>query len=81
MTKLADWRTAAGLSQQALAEELGVDFRTIWRWENGKRRPRDPEMERLFVLSRGQVEPNDFYDLPRWRGLVTAPAAKLKKAA
>lgn len=79
--KPADWRNSTGISQQALAEEFGVDFRTIWRWENGKRLPRKAEMERWFVLSRGEVTPNDFYDLARWRELVANATGKLKKAA
>lgn len=33
-------RLAAGVSQERLAQELGVHRMTILRWENGTRRPR-----------------------------------------
>ena len=33
-------RQAAGLSQDALAKELGVSRITVLRWESGERKPR-----------------------------------------
>ena len=33
-------RTAQGLSQEAMASHLGIDPRTVARWESGKGRPR-----------------------------------------
>lgn len=41
-------RRQLGLSQEALAHELGVSFATINRWENGKTVP--------FKLARRQFE-------------------------
>lgn len=35
---LADQRKQAGWTQRALAEELGVEGRTVWRWENDRGR-------------------------------------------
>lgn len=35
-------RIEAGVSQERLALELGVDQATIARWESGARRPRGP---------------------------------------
>lgn len=35
-------RQAAGVSQQRLADELGVGRVTVTRWESGERRPRGP---------------------------------------
>jgi transcriptional regulator with XRE-family HTH domain len=32
-------RTAQGLSIAALAERLGVDTTTVWKWERGRHRP------------------------------------------
>lgn len=33
-------REAAGVSQERIAQELGVDRVTVTRWESGARRPR-----------------------------------------
>jgi len=41
-------RRQLGISQEALAHELGVSFATINRWENGKTRP--------FKLARAQFD-------------------------
>ena len=35
-------RVTAGVSQQRLADELGVHWTTVARWERGTRRPRGP---------------------------------------
>nr|DAE25683.1 MAG TPA: Repressor protein CI [Siphoviridae sp. ctC6Q17] len=36
MTRLKELRKEKGLSQQALANELGVHYRTLQNWENGE---------------------------------------------
>lgn len=36
--ELRQQRKAMGLTQQALANELGVDRRTVIRWEHGERK-------------------------------------------
>jgi len=41
-------RRQLGLSQEALAQELGVSYATIHRWENGKTTP--------FKLARTQFD-------------------------
>lgn len=41
-------REAAGLSRAVLARLVGVDWRTLWRWETGKRQPRGDALERLL---------------------------------
>jgi len=33
------WRHRSGLTQEALAQALGVTFSTVSRWENGRVRP------------------------------------------
>ncbi len=44
---LARYRRIRGITQEALATELGVWPLTVWRWENGKRTPRLKEAERV----------------------------------
>ncbi len=42
-------RVEAGLSLSELAQAVGVDRGTIWRWESGRRRPRGPAAERYLA--------------------------------
>lgn len=34
--ELVAWRSGRGLSQQMLADLLGVHKQTVWRWEDGR---------------------------------------------
>jgi transcriptional regulator with XRE-family HTH domain len=43
-------REEAGVSQQRLADELGVNRVTVARWELGLRRPRGSHLERYSEL-------------------------------
>ncbi len=48
MSSIKAARQAAGLTQQAMSDLLGIPKRTIENWEGGKRRP--PEyIERLII--------------------------------
>lgn len=45
-------RESAGLSQGELAAWVGVDKVTLWRWENGEKRPRaNSALRYLTVLN------------------------------
>lgn len=44
---IAARRNALGLSQQELAEELGVSQSAVAMWETGKRKPRSGELPKL----------------------------------
>ncbi len=68
--RLADWRIGSGRTQDMLASELRVDAATIHRWERGTRTPGRDHLQAIFLLSEGQVEPNDFYDMPAWRRIL-----------
>lgn len=46
--KVKEVRRQLGLSQEALAQELGVSYATIHRWESGKTIP--------FKLARAQFD-------------------------
>ena len=53
-TTLPDWlawhRTGRGLSQVAMALQLGVAARTVWSWESGLRRPTAKNLEKVMAL-------------------------------
>jgi SNF2 family DNA or RNA helicase len=48
-------RRSLGLTQQKMAESLGVSFVTLNRWENGQSRPSALGQERLVALQRSAV--------------------------
>ena len=50
------YRAGRGLSQQAMARELGVAARTLWSWETGKSTPMDENLAKLSVLQ-GSIWP------------------------
>ena len=62
--QLKAWRQEQGYSTTRLGALLGVGDATISRYERGRRLPEPAIMVKLYVLSRGAVQPNDFYDLP-----------------
>ena len=59
--KLSDYLAQDGVSIFALAEMVGVTPQAIYRWADGSRRPRAGALEKLVVATKGQVQPNDFY--------------------
>lgn len=72
---LREWREINRLSLDAAAKRLGAANGTVvWRWENGVAIPRRGQMVRIYVETRGQVDPNSFYDLPAldWSSIAVA---------
>lgn len=64
--KLAAWRRNKGWTQEQLASELGVSQPYISQIERSSD-PYVPSRElmvRIYALTGGDVEPNDFYELP-----------------
>ena len=65
--KLAKWRKASGMTQRQLADALGCSQSHVSQIER-RHQPLVPGrelMQRIFALTCGQVEANDFYDLPQ----------------
>lgn len=50
MNRLKELRKKKGLSQQALANELGVHYRTLQNWENGESNIKPEKAERLAKI-------------------------------
>ncbi|HTF11564.1 MAG TPA: helix-turn-helix domain-containing protein [Asanoa sp.] len=42
-------RERTGLNQSELARRLETDRTTVWRWENGRQKPEDPEIVVAFA--------------------------------
>lgn len=47
-------RESLGLSQQALADELGASFTSVNRWENEQQRPSPLALKALIVFYQGK---------------------------
>jgi transcriptional regulator with XRE-family HTH domain len=57
--QLAQARRSRGLSQEALAERLGIDPRTVGRWESGESEPQPwlrPKLARALHVVPGQLD-------------------------
>lgn len=46
-------RAARGLTQEQLAQELGVSFSTVNSWENGRHRPIPALLKLIVAMARG----------------------------
>ncbi len=54
--RIKQFRARRGLTQQALADRLGVSFATVNRWENGQTKPSQLSWNRLHQLEMGIAE-------------------------
>lgn len=48
VNRVKELRTKAGMTQKALADQLGVTVPTVSKWELGQR---TPELERVFRMT------------------------------
>jgi hypothetical protein len=67
---LDEWRLRQGLSYRALGTLLGCQVNIAFAYcqepgTKGFKRPGDDRMDRIFVISNGEVWPNSFYKLPK----------------
>ncbi|WP_061780771.1 helix-turn-helix domain-containing protein [Sphingomonas sanguinis] len=81
--RLVDWRKKKGLTQGQLADAIDVSQSYISQIERSKNPvvPNPAVMERIYRFTAGEVEPNSFYDMPRWRRMLDAALAALARAA
>lgn len=49
------------------AAQVGVSPSSWSFWENGQKVPSPEQMRKIFIFTRGQVRPNDFYGVAAWR--------------
>jgi len=53
------------ISNEVLAEKLGVSPVTVHRYRKKKRVPEPEIMQRIYEITGGKVTPNDFHHLPQ----------------
>lgn len=70
--KLAEWRNRQNKTQEEVGNALGVGALSVHRYETGKRVPGPAMMIEIYVLTGGDVEPNDFHNLPELTTLADA---------
>lgn len=58
------WRRDRDWTLESLAAALEVNVATVSRYISGRRKPEDAVMARIFAVTEGAVQPNDFYRLP-----------------
>jgi transcriptional regulator with XRE-family HTH domain len=61
--KLRAWLEKEGLSATEFGRRLNKPQPTIARYASGDRIPEPPVMAQIAEMTRGEVMPNDFYDL------------------
>ena len=71
---LTTWMCAVGLDDAA--EKANVSRSTVSRLRRGKAQLSKPLAATLYLLTGGQVTPNDFYDLPALPEAAGADAAE-----
>ena len=59
--KLKIWMAIEGLTGVELAEKLGVTDGAVSRWTAGDRIPRPDQMKEIIKVTKGKVQPQDFY--------------------
>lgn len=63
--RLQEWLSEEGIKREAFAADIGVTAVAVSRYCSGARMPDRETMRRIYQLTRGAVDPNSFYDLPR----------------
>jgi anhydro-N-acetylmuramic acid kinase len=61
--KLRTFRALTKMTQQQLAQQLGISELSVIKYEQGDTTPSREQMLKIYRLSSGAVTPNDFYDL------------------
>lgn len=63
MVALETWLKKNELSQHQFAKLIGTRAAVVNRYILGQRTPDSSFMAKIFEATKGEVQPNDFYDL------------------
>jgi transcriptional regulator with XRE-family HTH domain len=67
MMTLQKWADVHQLTLRGVCQFLGVDKSLAHKWLAGETIPSAENMRNIYRKTEGEVEPNDFYDLPKLR--------------
>jgi len=70
MRRLLSWLKANAVTYEQFGERIERDHSAVARYVAGKSIPSPTTMVRIYVETRGEVQPNDFYDLPDLAGVI-----------
>ena len=59
--RLLQYLEEHGLTYQAFADRIGVTQQAVARYATGERIPRREAKERIACVTKGAVQPNDFF--------------------
>lgn len=59
--KLSAYLDAKKISLTKMAESLGVSVQAVWQYTHTDRVPRPDIMTKIVEVTKGAVQPNDFY--------------------
>jgi hypothetical protein len=62
--KLGDWIERERLTLEAFGRRINRNYTAVARYIRGERLPGRKTYIDIYVETRGEVTPNDFYDLP-----------------
>jgi hypothetical protein len=68
--KLGRWIKREKLTLEAFGEKIECHVSSVQRYVTDERVPGKKTMVRIYVVTRGEVQPNDFFDLPDLQDLV-----------
>ena len=81
MQTLASYLEQNGLTASDFARKLGAAPSTVTRWLKNERAPDVDTMKRIYALTDGAVEPNDFCGIDSGRPDAAAPDSDTPEAA
>ncbi len=57
---LKDYLKLNGISREKFANEMGVSYASVIKWVYGGRFPRPSALNKIYELTEGKVQANDF---------------------
>lgn len=58
--KLSDYLVSSCVEESVFAAQLGVSKKAVRHWVRGDRTPRQGQMQKIVLATKGAVRPNDF---------------------
>ena len=60
---LSEWLKKENKRVADMARDLDISHSVVLRWSNKTRIPSNPNMQKIIAYTKGEVQPNDFYEV------------------